>query len=69
LKSYKLIQSADIQPLLIGNLVAFIVAMAAIKYFVAFLTKYGFKLFGYYRIALGVLILLALQLGYSLEIV
>ncbi len=38
--------------LLIGNVVAFIVAMAAIKFFIGFLTKYGFKAFGYYRIIL-----------------
>jgi undecaprenyl-diphosphatase len=69
LKSYKSITPSDIEPLLIGNLVAFVVALAAIKYFVAFLTKYGFKVFGYYRIALGLLLLLALQLGYSLQIV
>jgi undecaprenyl-diphosphatase len=39
--------------LLIGNVVAFIVAMAAIKFFIGFLTKHGFKAFGYYRIVVG----------------
>jgi len=54
--------------LLIGNVVAFIVAMAAIKFFITFLTKYGFKAFGYYRIVVGVAILILLVLGVDLSI-
>lgn len=50
--------------LLIGNVIAFVVAMAAIKFFIGFLTKYGFKAFGYYRIMLGVALLVLLALGY-----
>jgi undecaprenyl-diphosphatase len=50
----------NLTTLLIGNLVAFVVAMAAIKFFIRFLTKYGFKAFGYYRIFVGVLILIVL---------
>lgn len=42
----------------IGNAVAFIVALLAIKFFVAFVKNKGFRLFGYYRIALGILVLL-----------
>ena len=42
----------------IGNAIAFIVAMIAIKSFIGFLTQNGFKLFGYYRIALGLIILI-----------
>ena len=68
LKNYKFIQPEHIQTLLIGNVVAFIVAMLAIKFFVGFLTKYGFKVFGYYRIALGILILLMLFFGYELKV-
>lgn len=41
----------------IGNVVAFVVALIAIKSFIGFLNKNGFKLFGYYRIALGLIIL------------
>jgi undecaprenyl-diphosphatase len=52
----------------IGNLVAFVVAMLAIKGFITFLTRYGFKLFGYYRIVLGALILILFALGYDLKI-
>lgn len=44
--------------LIIGNVVAFIVALLAIKTFIGFLTKHGFKVFGYYRIAAGLAILL-----------
>ncbi len=47
----------QINLLLIGNVVGFIVAMLAIKLFIEYLSKHGFKLFGYYRIALGILVL------------
>ncbi len=69
LKSYKSIQADDIQILLIGNVVAFIVAMLAIKFFIAFLTKNGFKAFGWYRIVVGGAILILLALGINLQIV
>lgn len=44
--------------LIIGNVVGFVVAMIAIKSFIGFLQKHGFKLFGYYRIVAGIAILL-----------
>lgn len=44
--------------LVIGNVVAFIVALLAIKTFIGFLTKNGFKVFGYYRIIAGIVLLL-----------
>ncbi len=47
----------EITLLLIGNVVAFVVAMFAIKSFIQFLTTNGFKLFGYYRIVVGAIIL------------
>lgn len=68
LQGYKDIQVVDIQTLLIGNVVAFIVAMFAIKFFIAFLTKYGFKVFGYYRIVLGLAILILWALGVELTV-
>ncbi|MNY35396.1 undecaprenyl pyrophosphate phosphatase [compost metagenome] len=43
--------------LIIGNVVAFIVALLAIKSFIGFLTKNGFKVFGYYRIIAGIILL------------
>ena len=69
LKTYDTIQAADIKILLLGNLIAFIVAMLAIKFFISFLTKYGFKVFGYYRIILGLILLGLLASGYKLDIV
>ena len=44
--------------LIIGNIVAFIVALIAIKSFIGFLSKHGFKVFGYYRIIVGVALLI-----------
>ena len=46
-----------------------IVALLAIKTFIGFITKYGFKAFGWYRIALGSILILLLALGYNLQIV
>ncbi len=69
LKGYKEITTDNLDILLFGNLVAFIVAMLAIKFFISFLTKYGFKVFGWYRIVLGVLLLVLLALGYDLKII
>lgn len=61
--------SHEITLLAVGNIVAFIVAILAIKSFVTFLTRHGFKLFGYYRIAVGALILVLYYLGVGLTVV
>ncbi len=61
--------SADMSTLMIGNVVAFVVAFIAIKAFIGFLTKNGFKVFGWYRIILGAAILILYALGYELQIV
>jgi len=66
--SFNLLSAHDLQVLLLGNVVAFIVAMMAIKFFINFLTKYGFKVFGIYRILIGVLILAMLLLGVDLTV-
>ena len=58
LKGYKTFSSHDIKLLALGNTVAFIVALLAIKFFIGFLQKHGFKIFGYYRIIVGVILLL-----------
>ncbi len=55
--------------LLVGCVVAFIVALLAIKFFISFLTKYGFKAFGWYRIILGGIIIAMLASGMSLHMV
>lgn len=59
---------ANMYTLIIGNVVAFIVSLLAIKFFINYITKYGFKAFGYYRVIVGALILGMLYFGYSLEI-
>lgn len=69
IQNYEIITSQNISTLLIGNLVAFVVAMIAIKTFIAILTRYGFKMFGYYRILVGLAILAMLAMGYDLNIV
>jgi undecaprenyl-diphosphatase len=61
--------SSEITLLAVGNIVAFIVAIIAIKSFIAFLTKHGFRIFGYYRIILGIVILALYYFGVDLEIV
>lgn len=61
--------SHNIFMLIVGCVVAFIVAILAMKWFVAFLTKYGFKAFGWYRIVVGVIILAMLLMGYDLKMV
>ena len=58
----------EISLLLIGNAIAFVVAMLAIKYFIGFLTRHGFKVFGYYRIAVGTILLLLYYFGAEMEV-
>lgn len=48
----------QINLLIIGNVIAFIVALLAIKSFIGYLSKHGFKVFGYYRIVVGVALLI-----------
>jgi undecaprenyl-diphosphatase len=55
--------------LAVGNMVAFVVAILAIKSFIGFLTRHGFKVFGYYRIILGVIILILYYMGIQLSVV
>lgn len=52
----------------IGNVVAFLVAIVAIRSFIQYLTQHGFRIFGYYRIVLGTLILVLHYLGVSLQV-
>ena len=67
-ENYKAINVDNIGILLFGNVVAFVVAMFAIKSFIRFLTNHGFKLFGYYRIVVGLVILLLYAFGVNLSI-
>ncbi|RSK45642.1 undecaprenyl-diphosphate phosphatase [Hymenobacter perfusus] len=59
----------DIKILLFGNVVAFIVALLAVKSFVDFVSRFGFRAFGLYRIAVGMIILIMLALGIPLQII
>ena len=76
LKAYKLYKDpamsgvfeANWHTLLIGNVVAFVVALAAIKFFIDFVTKYGFRAFGYYRIILSVALAIALLCGANISL-
>lgn len=63
------LNSEEIQALAIGNVVAFVVAMLAIRFFIGYLSKHGFKLFGYYRILVGAAILILYFMGYQLSVV
>lgn len=60
--------SNEITLLIVGNIVAFLVAILAIKSFINFLTRHGFKVFGYYRIIVGIVILTLYYLGVGLTI-
>lgn len=55
--------------LAVGGVVAFVVALFAMKWFVGFISKYGFKAFGWYRIVVGLVILVMLMSGVSLQMV
>lgn len=52
------LSSEQVNLLIIGNFVGFVVALIAIKFFITYLTKNGFKIFGYYRIIAGIAVLL-----------
>ena len=57
MKGYHLLNEENIKLLIFGNVAAFIVAIIAIKSFIGFLSKHGFRVFGWYRIIIGVVIL------------
>lgn len=74
-KVYKLLSEGgtaiimdNMTTLVVGNVVAFVVALLAIKFFISFVTKYGFKAFGWYRIIVGGIILVMLFTGHNLTI-
>ncbi len=63
MKGYDTFTSEHVQLLLVGNLVAFLVSIAAIKFFIGYLQKHGFRLFGWYRIVAGILLLVLIWQG------
>lgn len=68
LKGADAIRATDINLLLIGNVISFLVGLVAIKFFIGLITRYGLKFFGYYRILLGIIILIMMAKGYKMEI-
>ena len=75
-KVYKILKTGGIEmimdnmtTLIVGNAVAFIVAMLAIKGFIKYVQKYGFKAFGWYRIIVGGIILIMMAAGFDLQII
>ena len=76
LETYKLISHGDgsilaqgnnLQMLIIGSVVAFIVAILAIKFFINYVTKYGFAAFGWYRIIVGLIIIICTLCGVEMK--
>lgn len=63
------VNTHDLIMLAVGCVVSFVVALLAMKWFVSFLTKYGFKVFGWYRIIIGIIIIVMLLSGISLNMV
>lgn len=68
LKVFKTVESSQVHLLLIGNLIAFVVAILAIKTFIRFLSTHGFKYFGYYRILMGLIFLALIYSGQELHL-
>jgi undecaprenyl-diphosphatase len=50
-------ETSELIILLIGCVVSFVISMLVIKYFMAYIKKHDFKVFGYYRIILGLIVL------------
>ena len=63
------ISASEVRLLITGNIIAFIVAMLAIKYFISFLQTRGFRLFGWYRIIVGGILLILLLSGHDLQVI
>ena len=68
-KSGVVVQQDQITLLIVGNVVAFIVAVMAIRSFIGVVTKYGLKAYGYYRVIIGIIIIVLMISGVDLKIV
>jgi len=62
-ESPEVLNTSNLSTLLVGSIIAFIVALLSIKFLIGFLQKHGFKLFGYYRIIVGILLLILFYTG------
>lgn len=65
----ELLTKSNIQLLAVGNLIGFVVAMIAIKTFIDYLQKHGFKVFGWYRIVVGLALIVMILMGFELHVV
>ncbi len=69
LKDYQvLLEGNNLYILVLGNVASFIVAMISIKYLMKYLTNHGFRMFGWYRIIVGTVILILVALGIDLQV-
>lgn len=69
LKDYQiLLEGNNLYILVVGNVASFIVAMLSIKYLMKYLTNHGFRVFGWYRIVVGAVILILLAMGVDLQV-
>ena len=68
-KDFSYIKEPDIFYLILGNVISFIVGVIAIRFFIGLITRYGLRFFGYYRIIVGVIILVLIALGYNIKII
>jgi undecaprenyl-diphosphatase len=59
-KKWALLSASDLSTIAIGFVVSFIVAYGVVKTFIAFLSRYGLKPFGWYRVALGLILFIGL---------
>lgn len=62
-----LTQGNNLETLILGSVVAFIVAILAIKFFINYVTKYGFAAFGWYRIIVGLIIIICGLCGVEMK--
>src|SRR5664279_2802079 len=64
IKEYGAFTSDQVKILSVGNIVAFVVALFAIKFFITMLKKYGFRIWGIYRVVVGIALLIMLYTGF-----
>ena len=69
LKGGEMLNHEQLKLFAIGNIVALVVSVFAIKFMISILTRYGFKYFGYYRIVLGTFIIILYLTGTSLSLI
>lgn len=67
LKVWPTLNSGEVEAILYGNVVSFVVGALAIKVFVGLVGRYGLKYFGYYRVALGIIVLIVLSMGKDIQ--